>query len=397
MIDALQFLPAPPDENLLYIGSYDPAWVIISVLLAILASYAALNASARIERLHDNLSKLTWTLISAFTLGIGVWAMHFIGMLALSLPCGIRYDPVTTLISMIPGILAAGIALGVAWNHGTKHLSPLPGSILLGAGIGTMHYTGMAAMRLEGFVRYDPSLFALSIIVAVALSYLALRVKSGLACLNKRCNVTVAVILGGAVSGMHYTAMSAAYFVRGDAAVLPPSLFTTNALAVIIAITTVFLALAALALATISHNREVTGKLAESEERWKFALEGSGDGVWDWNPQTDVALFSRRWKEMAGYAEHEFPDTGAAWKEHLHPDDKDRVLSVLQEYLTGKRPRHIVEFRMRCKDGSWKWILAKGKLISRDADGNPLRMIGTHTDISDRKQADDNQRIAATA
>ena len=131
------------------------------------------------------------------------------------------------------------------------------------------------------------------------------------------------------------------------------------------------------------------GQLRESEERWKFALEGAGDGVWDWNPQTDEALFSKRWKEMVGYAEHEFPDTGAAWIEHLHPDDRDRVISAVQEYFAGKQALYVVEFRMRCKDGSWKWILARGKLVSRDADENPLRMIGTHTDITERKAAEE--------
>lgn len=262
MIDALQFLPAPPDDSLIYAGTYDPAWVVISVLLAIVASYAALNAAARAAQFHDRTSKLIWTLIATFTLGTGVWAMHFIGMLALNLPCGIYYDP---LISMIPGILASGVALGAGWHHGTKRLSPLPGGILIGAGIGTMHYTGMAAMRLDGFVRYDPSLFALSIIVAIALSYLALRVKNGVICLKKRCNVLLAVIIGGAVSGMHYTAMSAVYFVRGDADALPSTLFTSTGLATIIALTTAFLALLALALAAISRNRQVSDQLRESE------------------------------------------------------------------------------------------------------------------------------------
>ena len=128
--------------------------------------------------------------------------------------------------------------------------------------------------------------------------------------------------------------------------------------------------------------------LAESEERWKFALEGSGDGIWDWNPQTDVAMFSKRWREMLGYSEHDFQGTGAAWVAHLHPDDKDRVLEVMQEYFSGKKSNYAVEFRMRCKNGSWKWILARGKLIRRDADGKPLRLIGTHTDISERKAAE---------
>jgi diguanylate cyclase (GGDEF)-like protein/PAS domain S-box-containing protein len=126
--------------------------------------------------------------------------------------------------------------------------------------------------------------------------------------------------------------------------------------------------------------------LRKSEERWKFALEGAGDGVWDWNPQTDEALFSRRWKEMIGYAEHEFPGSGAAWVQHLHPDDKDRVLAVVQAYFAGAEAAYVVEFRMRCKDGSWKWILARGMLVSRDADGKPLRMIGTHADITEHKR-----------
>ncbi|MBI4809697.1 MAG: EAL domain-containing protein [Nitrosomonadales bacterium] len=396
MIDALQFLPTPPAQSLLYVGTYNPAWVVISVLLAILASYAALNASSRVERLNNDASRLTWTLISALTLGIGIWAMHFIGMLALSLPCGIYYDPFVTLLSMVPGILASGVALGVLWNHGNRHLSPLTGSILLGAGIGTMHYTGMAAIRMEGFVRYDPTLFASSIIVAVALSYLALRVKNGVVCLKKRCNALVAVIMGCAVSGMHYTAMSAAYFVRGDVAALPASVFTTDTLAFLIALITVFLALAALALATISRNREMNDQLRESEERWKFALEGAGDGVWDWNPQTDKALFSKRWKEMIGYAEDEFPDIGAAWLDSLHPDDRERVLSNIRGYLAGKEPFYVVEFRMRHKDGSWKWIMARGMLVSRDAKGKPLRMIGTHSDISERKRSEEALRLHAS-
>ncbi len=388
MFNVLQFLPAPPDTSLIYEGSYSPIWVIISVLLAIFASYAALRASARIGHLHNTTSRLTWASISAFTLGVGIWAMHFIGMLALSLPHGIHYDPFITLISMVPSVLASGAALDLAW-HGGKRLSIGVRSVLLGAGIGTMHYTGMAAMRLDGFVGYDPSLFALSIFVAVALSYLALRVKSGGVRWKKPHDALVAVIMGGAVSGMHYTAMSAAYFVRGDVAALPSTVFTTNTLAIVVTLTTAFLALGALALAAISRNREMTDQLRDSEERWKFALDGAGDGVWDWNPQTDKCFFSKRWKEMLGYAENEFVGTGTAWVENLHPDDKDRALTNLQEYLAGALPTYVVEFRMGCKDGSWKWILARAKLIGSDGDGNPSRLIGTHTDITERKRSQD--------
>ena len=127
-------------------------------------------------------------------------------------------------------------------------------------------------------------------------------------------------------------------------------------------------------------------KLQESEKRLQFALEGSGDGVWDWNPKTDVAFYSKRWQEMIGYTENDFPKTGTAWIEHLHPDDKGRVLSTIQEYFDGSSPYYSVEYRIRCKNGSLKWILARGMLVKRDASGKPERMTGTHTDITERMQ-----------
>jgi len=140
--------------------------------------------------------------------------------------------------------------------------------------------------------------------------------------------------------------------------------------------------------------RDITGQkqqeqaLRESEERWKFALEGAGDGAWDWNPQTDRAIFSTRWKAMIGYADDEFPDTGAAWVAHLHPEDRERVMSTVQQFFVGSAPYYEVEFRMRCKDDSWKWLLARGALASRDELGRPLRMIGTHTDLTERKRTE---------
>ncbi|MGA8864712.1 MAG: diguanylate cyclase [Gallionella sp.] len=140
-----------------------------------------------------------------------------------------------------------------------------------------------------------------------------------------------------------------------------------------------------------------TRQLRESEERWQFALEGAREGVWDWNPQTDQVMFSRSWKEMIGYGEQEFPNSWKAWIEHLHPHDRDRVLTAIRDYFNGKQPFYSVEFRIRCKDGSWKWILSRGKLVSRDKNGNPLRIIGTHSDISERKQAEQQLQIAAIA
>ncbi len=129
-------------------------------------------------------------------------------------------------------------------------------------------------------------------------------------------------------------------------------------------------------------------KLQKSEERWKFALEGSGDGVWDWNVQSGEVNFSRRWKEMLGFAENEIGGHLDEWNKRVHPQDLPRVMADLQAHFDGSAPGYASEYRVLCKDGSWKWILARGMVVSRTEDGRPLRMIGTHCDISERRRSE---------
>ena len=137
--------------------------------------------------------------------------------------------------------------------------------------------------------------------------------------------------------------------------------------------------------ATLHREQGMESALRESEERWKFALEGAGDGVWDWNIAADEVLYSKRFKEMLGYAEHEFSNRLQEWQERVHPDDLPRVMAEVQAYFEGRTADYVSEHRMRCKDGSWKWILDRGMVVSRDAAGQPLRMIGTHADVTERK------------
>ena len=126
--------------------------------------------------------------------------------------------------------------------------------------------------------------------------------------------------------------------------------------------------------------------LRDSEYRWKFALEGSGDGLWDWDVAAGTMFYSRRWKEMLGYSEDEIGSTLDAWERLVHPDDLARSTVDVQEHFDGLTPLYVNEHRIRCKDGSWKWMLDRGLVVSRDESGKPLRMIGTHHDITDRKQ-----------
>jgi len=134
--------------------------------------------------------------------------------------------------------------------------------------------------------------------------------------------------------------------------------------------------------------RRITGELAESEERWRYALEGAGDGVWDWDVQTDTVKYSSRWAEMLGFAEDEVGSSFSECYAHTHPNDIDKVKTAIQRHLDGKTPAFVNEHRMRHKDGGWRWILDRGMVISRKKDGTPLRMIGTHTDITERKRSE---------
>lgn len=135
--------------------------------------------------------------------------------------------------------------------------------------------------------------------------------------------------------------------------------------------------------------KKVEVDLKESEQRWRFALEGAGDGVWDRNIETGKVAFSRRWKEMLGYRDEEIGDSFEQWKKLVHPDDLALALATLEAYQNGTNPNYVLEHRLLCKDGSWKWILSRGMIVDRKADGSPLRMIGTHSDITERKQAEE--------
>lgn len=130
----------------------------------------------------------------------------------------------------------------------------------------------------------------------------------------------------------------------------------------------------------------ITEDLRESEFRWKFALEGAGDGVWDWNCETGDVHFSTYWKSMLGYSDNEIKNNFLEWERLLHPEDRERATQSIRNYVKGVDDNYAQEIRMLHKNGQWLWILTRGMIVASNEKGAPKRIIGTHTDITRQKQ-----------
>ena len=200
--------------------TYDPKLILLSIFIAIVASFSAFSMVERNISTPKKTHKIAWCLFSALTLSLGIWAMHFIGMLALKLPILVTYDIPTTILSIVPTFAACSAVLWLMTLKSFSHYRLLFSGLLLGAGIGLMHYIGMSAMRLNALMVHDVTLVGLSILISVILGIVALKIQYNV--INdqhrhqrfiKRAHLLSALAMGLASSGMHYVAMTAVTFI----------------------------------------------------------------------------------------------------------------------------------------------------------------------------------------
>lgn len=247
---------------------YDFKLVALSMIVAIIASYTALELAGQISTKRG---RSTWWLLgSAISMGIGIWSMHFIGMLAFHLPIPMAYDFSLTALSMAIAIVASGLALVVVkQNHSPKSITA--GATMMGIGICAMHYTGMFSMKMFPSIQYDPILFITSVIIAIVASFAALWITvtqlqeeyfSGIL-----AKLGGAVLMGLAIAGMHYTGMAAAHFSPNSIcqAVNSTASMDNATLAIIIGITAVGFMLVTLGMSMLyAHYAAHTSELADS-------------------------------------------------------------------------------------------------------------------------------------
>jgi signal transduction histidine kinase/CheY-like chemotaxis protein len=260
-------------------GHYQPLLVVVSILVGILASYTALSLVMRVRQARGH-ARYVWVAGGAMAMGSGIWAMHFVGMQAFRLPLPIAFDATTTFVSWLLPVVSSGLAL---WQLRFQTVRPrhlAASALLMGIAINAMHYTGMASLQMRPAITYSPWLFALSVVIAIGASALALQIGMRMQEHGRSrytLQLAASVVMGGAIAGMHYTGMAAAHFAPGSVCGAALVGVDQDYLAALVTITTVSL-LSITLLATIfdarleERNHTIAASLVAAAERQKLFL-----------------------------------------------------------------------------------------------------------------------------
>src|SRR6266700_3673899 len=290
-------------SDLVLAGSYDYRLVALSILIAVLASYAALDLAGRVTSARGG-ARLLWLNGGAIAMGIGIWSMHYIGMLAFRLPIPVQYDWPTVLYSLLAAILASGVALFVVSRHKMGLIRALFGSLLMGSGIAAMHYIGMEAMRLAAMCSYSAGLVTLSVALAIVISFVALWLTfyfRGETSAWSWRKIVSALVMGAAIPVMHYTGMAAASFTAATTAQWDRSRVISVSSLSVAGITIVALMVLGLVLLTSLADRRFSLQALELESSQRhhqiietaldaFVEMDSNGFITDWNAQAEITF-----------------------------------------------------------------------------------------------------------
>ena len=359
---------------------YDPTLVALSIAVAMLASYTALDLGGRVRGAATGV-RWAWTAAASFAMGGGIWAMHFVGMLAFEMGMPAAYDPSITILSLLIAIAATGAAFAWVSREGAGSRDVLFSGPLMGVGVAAMHYTGMAAMRVPGNLAYSLPVVAASVAIAVTAATAALW-------LTFRQNsvwqkLAAAGVMGLAVSGMHYTGMAAATFTAEDAgshaAHVAAIGLGQQKLALSVAGATVLILFLAMLAGSLDQQR-VQGRLRASEDRFRAAAEAVGDIIWTSDARGAIREPQPGWQEYTGQTETEV--LGDGWAGAVHPDDVELTKAAWREAFAENRG-YGFEHRVRRRDGVYRLFSVRAKPV-RNADGSIREWVGVHEDVTER-------------
>ena len=391
------------------IGTYDPWLVLLSIAVAVMASYVALDLASRVFASAGRTANY-WLSGGAVSMGIGIWSMHFIGMLAFRLPVPMSYHASTTLLSLLIAIVVSGFAIFTVSRAklGLRRLAG--GGVLMGMGIAAMHYTGMAAMRMSPAIRYDPMLFALSIAIAIVASWAALwiafRWRGETLLPGVWRKVVSAKVMGASICGMHYTGMAATIFsphsMPSSSVAGPDSgwmAVTIGSFAVMLLATTMLVSLAGARRAREldEHQRDAermlqaqdemeamvlerTAELGESERRFGQIAGAIREVFWMSTPHNDRHFYvGPAYETVWGRSLESLRLNPKSFIDAIHPEDR----AAATEAFAGCAERAFeLTYRVVRPDGSIRLIRDRGFPV-RDEAGEVYRIAGIAEDISE--------------
>jgi PAS domain S-box-containing protein len=379
------------------IGSYNYALVALSVLIAMFASYAALDLAGRVTA-ASGWTRAIWLLGGAGASGTGIWSMHYIGMLAFILPIPVAYHWPTVLLSLFAAILASVVALGVVSRQKMGWFRALAGSVVMGAGIASMHYIGMAAMRLPAVCQFNSFLVVLSVVFAVLISLAALWIafhfrdeKTGIGWEK----LAGAVVMGAAIPVMHYTGMAAASFTPTG---MPMDLshavnISTLGTAGIAAVTFTVLGLALLTswvdrrFATLTLEVQEK-KLQQSEAYLSEAQRLSHTGSFGWRVSTGDMIWSDETFRIFQYDRAVKPGVEQVLQ-RVHPEDAPLVRQTIERAAQdGKDFDH--EYRLVMPDGSVKYVHVVAHALGNESGS--IEFVGAVMDVTESKGVEEKLR-----
>ncbi|HEX7337060.1 MAG TPA: MHYT domain-containing protein, partial [Gemmatimonadales bacterium] len=392
------------EEQAVYLtSSHDPWLVTLSVLIAVTASLAALDVASRVT-VSTGRPRMVWLVGGSFAMGLGIWSMHYVGFMSHRLPVPVRYDTALVLLSLLAAVSASMATLWVVSRRDIGNSGILIGSVVIGGGIATIHYTGMAAMRLTAVVSYDPLLLALSILLAVLVSLAALWrgffLRDASATEWGWRRVATACLMGIAVSSMHYTGMAAARFKLTAFGFIPPpgSDIAWLGTAALVVLTFTVLGLA---IATSVMDRRYAARLAvlhtTEEQHQRFLRQ-----VIDTNPHL---VFVKDWDGryvLVNVATAEFYGTtvekllGSRDIDVDHyPDQIERFLQADREVMTSQAGAVISEEpATNAQTGQTHWFqIIKVPLVSA-RDGS-RQVLSVATDITQRRKVEAALRLTS--
>jgi diguanylate cyclase (GGDEF)-like protein/PAS domain S-box-containing protein len=382
-----------PNTSMRLTGVYDYRLVALSIALAIGASYAALDLAGRVTAARDWSRKL-WLAGGAAAMGLGIWAMHYIGMLAVKMPMPVLYDAPTVGLSLLAAVVASAAALFIVSRETMGRWTAAIGSVTMGGGIAAMHYIGMAAMRVPAEISYDLRIVAFSIALGIIVSLIALQLTFRVRDEQRTSlrKVISALVMGSAIPLIHYAGMAAVRFspssrvpevahAVGISNLGIAAIASTSLLVLMLAMFTSFLDRLLLA------RRKILEVARESEEHFRVLAEAIPQMIWTSGPDGEPDYVNRQWRDYTGLDLERC--RGGNWKTAVHPDDQ-LAGQRRWEHAVARGDVYEIEQRVqRARDGMYRWQLARALPI-RGANGNVIRWFGTYTDIDDQKH---NQQI----